>query len=318
MIGGMKHLTWLIVAVLVAACGQDDLEKHADQGAVSADMSRFFADIAGLSNTAGNNPLVQVDPSCKPVCQNRVCGSDGCGGVCGTCDTGNDVACMANRCTSEGQCEMRFHREGIGCDDTDPCTIGDTCRVGNCIGVDKDTCGGTLKSCPLTGSAGDVVSCALYLAKQSNEVASAAGMNTRFLYDADQVQLKQFSCPVQLPNSNETIDTCDISQGSTLPPAIVGGPGHAILTNPQHPSDWNGNVKAVIFGGGAATALTSAHILESGDMDGDPQLIRLVFALKNDIPEDQPVFVEVTELDLSDGEGNTLKASLTNGVIVTQ
>jgi len=305
---------------MIAACGQDDNDDlNQDQGAVSTDMSRFFADIAGLSNPAlQQQRLGQHDPSCMPICKDRVCGSDGCGGVCGTCDSQNNVECMANRCTVDGKCEMRFHREGIGCDDTDPCTIGDTCRVGACVGVDMDTCGGRLKSCPVSGTAGDVVSCAMYVAAQSTQSAPAAVFSSRLLYDAQQIRLTQLSCPSQLPNSDETVDTCNISQGSTLPPSVLGGPGHAILTNPAHPNDWSGNVKTVFFRVGAPIPLTTAHVQADGEVTGNPQLVQLVFELQSDIPEDNPAFVEITELDLADGEGNTLKASLTNGVIVTQ
>jgi len=37
------------------------------------------------------------DGTCVPVCGDRVCGSDGCGGVCGTCKTGF-------ACSTEGLC----------------------------------------------------------------------------------------------------------------------------------------------------------------------------------------------------------------------
>ena len=35
---------------------------------------------------------------CQASCEDKECGSDGCGGSCGTCD-------KAQRCSSDGQCE---------------------------------------------------------------------------------------------------------------------------------------------------------------------------------------------------------------------
>lgn len=51
-----------------------------------------------------------VDESCKTDCTNRVCGDDGCGGSCGSCDEGDS-------CTSQGTCEFA----GLSCEGVRTC-----------------------------------------------------------------------------------------------------------------------------------------------------------------------------------------------------
>ena len=71
---------------------------------------------------SGNNPI-SCD-ACTPDCQNKACGSDGCGGSCGSCSGGKT-------CNVSGQCV-----------EPDACTP-------NCAGKDcgSDGCGGSCGSC---------------------------------------------------------------------------------------------------------------------------------------------------------------------------
>ncbi|MDP6946983.1 MAG: hypothetical protein QF464_22730, partial [Myxococcota bacterium] len=89
-------LAILCLALTGAACGSDD-----GNGGVSVPDGNG----TNWNTTDGgttSNDATSVDPdggavgddaveSCEPTCGDRVCGQDGCGGVCGTCDA--DAMC---------------------------------------------------------------------------------------------------------------------------------------------------------------------------------------------------------------------------------
>jgi hypothetical protein len=81
---------------------------------------------------------------CIPDCNNKVCGSDGCGGICGTCSEGT---CSADQlsceiCTPTKTCE----EEGFECGEIDDgcgnqldcggCLIDEQCNEGTCTTID--------------------------------------------------------------------------------------------------------------------------------------------------------------------------------------
>jgi V8-like Glu-specific endopeptidase len=45
------------------------------------------------------------DASCTPACADRACGSDGCGGTCGTCDDGSACSSVGRCVASAGACD---------------------------------------------------------------------------------------------------------------------------------------------------------------------------------------------------------------------
>lgn len=69
--------------------------------------------LCGTHNTCKNNKCV-----CKPACEGRACGDDGCGGVCGSCGFGqkcNNGACIGQFClaTAQVQCEVTTQIEKV-------------------------------------------------------------------------------------------------------------------------------------------------------------------------------------------------------------
>ena len=97
------------------------------------------------SDSAGSSTPDTVDTSsCVPACEGKVCGDDGCGGTCGTCEEGVT-------CNSEGLCGCLPSCDGTGCGD-DGC--GGTCECKaneQCNSSDECVC---VPSCE-TGSCGD-------------------------------------------------------------------------------------------------------------------------------------------------------------------
>ncbi len=122
-----------------------------------------------------------VDGGCVPNCTERTCGSDGCGGSCGTCESGlncnaamgrclpptcgNDsvVPCEGgtcernSSCTADGACLCNRGWQARRCDGS-PCTESSPCGAGewecvqctpNCAGrtCGDDGCGGTCGTC---------------------------------------------------------------------------------------------------------------------------------------------------------------------------
>jgi hypothetical protein len=62
-------------------------------------MDAFASDGAGdIGTTSDVRDVVDASESCVRSCGARVCGDDGCGGVCGRCSTGT-------ACTAAGACE---------------------------------------------------------------------------------------------------------------------------------------------------------------------------------------------------------------------
>ena len=92
---------------------------------------------------------------CKPDCQGKVCGPDGCGGSCGSCDDDDECTlneqCVDGLCTHEiltcddlDLCTDDTCDPGQGCvftpnlatcNDNNPCTINDACSAGQCTGT---------------------------------------------------------------------------------------------------------------------------------------------------------------------------------------
>ncbi|MBT3813906.1 hypothetical protein HOE37_05235 [Candidatus Woesearchaeota archaeon] len=68
-----------------------------------------------------------VCDECQPQCGGKVCGSDGCGGSCGTCEGGNV-------CNTDGACV-----EDLGCQLNTDCAEGEACEEAECVKICTDT-----------------------------------------------------------------------------------------------------------------------------------------------------------------------------------
>jgi hypothetical protein len=77
------------------------------------------------------------DTRCTPSCEGRYCGSDGCGGSCGTCPT---MSCHDSSCDdATGTCRWARSPDGTPCDDDYDCTTVDRCHEGACFGEESIT-----------------------------------------------------------------------------------------------------------------------------------------------------------------------------------
>ncbi|MGB0591558.1 MAG: hypothetical protein ACPGU1_17935, partial [Myxococcota bacterium] len=81
---------------------------------------------------------------CVPLCDGKVCGEDGCGGVCGTC-IGQDVCDIEGQCICEPSCAADKPCGSDGCGgDCGACPSWEACEAGQCVcapDCDGKTCG---------------------------------------------------------------------------------------------------------------------------------------------------------------------------------
>ena len=92
-------------------------------------------DVQGRTDTVN----AQDTAGCDPVCSGKVCGSDGCGGSCGTCTSSE--SCQSGQCV-EGPCVPDCSGQECGdggCDDEPGvcgyCAEGESCQFGQCVEV---------------------------------------------------------------------------------------------------------------------------------------------------------------------------------------
>lgn len=84
---------------------------------------------------------------CEPDCQDRSCGDDGCGGVCGECEDTTDP-CLETSC-DDGQCTDVSRERGTSCPIDNECATGE-CVDGECTEVPKEdgtSCSGSGRDC---------------------------------------------------------------------------------------------------------------------------------------------------------------------------
>ena len=92
---------------------------------------------------------------CAPACEGSDCGSDGCGGSCGTCP-GAQYECLDGLCSCLPACELKKCGDN-GCGgNCGSCGGGESCVNNQCVGCEAecawkecgtDGCGGTCGSC---------------------------------------------------------------------------------------------------------------------------------------------------------------------------
>jgi len=170
----------------------------------SADSGFYDCDQVG-PDPSGQYPI-SCDGSCTPSCAGKQCGSDGCGGTCGTCPGGQT-------CTS-GQC--------VGCT---PSCAGKQCG--------SDGCGGTCGTCPaaqVCNASGQCVasctpSCAGKQCGDDGCGGSCGSCEHGFLCQSNVcVEIKP--CVPDCSGKECGPDGCDGSCGVCQPPRECSAEGH--------------------------------------------------------------------------------------------
>jgi len=146
----MRYLFSILVLALsmsffIASCGGDD--GNADNSCSPSNPTGTCED----GKVCKNGMCVKDEGSCTPDCSGKVCGDDGCGGTCGTCNAGET-------CDANGQCQAGNN----ACSPSNPngtCEAGKVCKNGHCVDDNNctpdcngkvcgdDGCGGTCGTC---------------------------------------------------------------------------------------------------------------------------------------------------------------------------
>lgn len=104
------------------------------------------------------------DCPCVPYCEANECGSDGCGGSCGTCLEG--MVCDGNNLCCEPVCEGKVCGDD-GCDGVcGTCEVGLKCEDGACVDCTPDCTG---KECGDNGCGGSCGECGTGLTCSANQ-----------------------------------------------------------------------------------------------------------------------------------------------------
>ncbi|MFT7582795.1 MAG: hypothetical protein ACI9MR_004478, partial [Myxococcota bacterium] len=100
-------------------------------------------------------------PPCTPACDARLCGDDGCGASCGSCD-GVDICSADGQCNAgDSSCDKSCADLGLTCgthcgQSCGDCGVDETCTDGACVCAadcvgktcgDDDGCGGSCTPC---------------------------------------------------------------------------------------------------------------------------------------------------------------------------
>ena len=168
----------------------------------------------------------QVNPGAPETCNGR---DDDCDGQTDemVCECGSDGDCNDNTpCTTdvcnEGSCQFS-PADGAGCDDADPCSEGDTCSGGMCVGTpmacdDGDPCNGMEICNPAQGACmtGVPVSC--------DDGDACNGLETCDPSTGDCQGGTAVVCDDADPC---TQDNCDPYSGQCFHPPVICPPGEA-------------------------------------------------------------------------------------------
>ena len=153
--------------------------------------------------------LAEPSVACTPNCTGKTCGSDGCGGSCGTC---SGTGTCAGTCSTAGTCD--YPATNISCSDSNACTSGDRCNgAGSCVATTTiTTCSQTSDACCPTGC--------------------TASNDTNCGYCGDAIcscsEKSSGSCPGDCKKTGKNAftcgnATCEIGETATTCPADCGG-----------------------------------------------------------------------------------------------
>ncbi|GMV38354.1 MAG: hypothetical protein AMXMBFR64_00700 [Myxococcales bacterium] len=264
---------------------------------------------AGVKCTAG--PLVNCDDGI--ACTVDSCTAQGtCVNLAENqlCDDGN--ACTADACDALDGC-YHIPLSALPCSDGNPCTQDDQCQDGVCVaGGPHPGCGAPPGFvCDLSGSTGEIVTCSVRVARETEADPPATGIEFAVDYDETVLQLDNFYDELCFPGFG-CFETPVTGPGST--PLSTG---HSVSIAPTKVADWKGSGAVVIVNTSDPTVPLSNAYIEAGAIEGEPEMVRVKFKLLSDVAAGNPAQVELTNLVSADGQAATLVSEIINAIIVT-
>lgn len=139
--------------------GMAGVPRRAVIGSLAAGLAGLAGQHLAADAEAGKRRKKKRKGRCQPNCAERACGSDGCGGSCGTCAA--DQVCARGECcvpepkgaTCAGRCGTRRNNCGQAvecatCPDGQVCIGNGSCAIACTSNNDCDPCGGGACSNP--------------------------------------------------------------------------------------------------------------------------------------------------------------------------
>jgi len=179
-------------------------------GAFSLDLQAYGGPIA--ANRTFLARLAEPTVACTPNCAGKSCGSDGCGGTCGTC---SGTGTCGGTCTTAGTCS--YPTTSISCNDSNACTSGDHCDgAGACVSTGSITsCSQTSDGCCPSGcTASNDTNCGYC----GDGICSCSEKTSgSCLTDCKKTGKNAFTCGNASCESSETAATCPADCGGGCP-----------------------------------------------------------------------------------------------------
>ena len=137
-----RNLLCMALLVLLLACGGEEDKKEYTPPCQGAECIGGcpFEECEGNCCMSGESCIAGA--CCKPACEGKTCGEDGCGGVCGQCL--DEQECML------GTCVCPWMTCGSGCCDQGQVCLDGACCIPHCAEKEcgDDGCGGDCGKCP--------------------------------------------------------------------------------------------------------------------------------------------------------------------------
>ncbi len=278
----------------------------------------------------GECPSLCGDGICvnEETCASCPVDCEACPGECGDGSCGGEETCST--CEEDcGPCPADCG-DGLCAEETEDCSLcPDDCGVCACTAPETPlpVSGDTL--CNLAGCSGDTVDCPLLLARETEEVEAASGLQFKINYDPSRLILDNFYDEVCFGTDSPVCLEVPLTKTGSQP----NHTGHSFQTLPpgELPSLpdpgvqylWNGQVAVVIVNiSGTAIPISEAYLSPEGTLTGEAGFALARFTLTNDTPAETPTGIWLSNEKSSDivGAGPSLldlPASVQNGVIVT-
>jgi hypothetical protein len=133
-----------------------------------------------FSEDGGQPRNMCLPPPCAPACEGKLCGPNGCGGICGNCPAPSNP-CENAKCSPDGTACWSTHVfDGYACGDTSTCKAGEcTPCTPDCKGKQcgSDGCSGVCGTCDWPDWCNDKGQCQSGEPQGGDDVADAAGGN---------------------------------------------------------------------------------------------------------------------------------------------
>lgn len=236
---------------------------------------------------------------------------DQCGA--GQCLAGNNPDCDDDNVCTDDICLPVIGCLSLAntqaCDDGNACTLGDTCGQGVCQPGAPDFACADIPgiTCEVSGTAGQVVTCPVKLARATQNTPLPAAL--QFVVYVDDSTLK----PVRFLDEFCLGTLCF---PATVPPAPIYPQGHMVTTQPGDVAMWTGGGNVTVTNLSAPTTAITEAYFSNGTLVGDALFMDFEVELLSDVAPGDPVVVVFSNILGAAGDTSLLPGYVLDKVMV--